>query len=517
MKTPSTDISNAEQLEAARSSAALETGPREAEPPFTLALDVGTSSVRASLYDALAREVSGASARAARDFTKTPDGGHERDADELVETVARTVDELLARVPPELSAHVERVAVSCFWHSLVGVGVACEAVTPVYGWADTRAAAEAERLARESDEPAARARTGCPFHPSYWPAKLTWLREHRPELFRAAARWLSFGEYLIARLCGPEAARASVSMASGTGLLDVRACLWDAPLLSALELDEPRLPALAADGETFQFASEWAARWPPLRAARVFPAVGDGAANNVGEGCTTRDDVALMVGTSAAMRVVFEGAPPVERERALWCYRVDRRRVVVGGALSDGGALREWMTRTLKVAGERDALAATEPDAHGLTVLPFWSGERSTGWHARARGAIVGLTVNTRPEEILRASLESVAYRAALVADALEAHAPGARLRASGGALRESPFWAQLFADVLGRPLTLSRVREASSRGAVLLALEATGAIQSVSDAAPTPARTLRPEAARTEIYRRAVERQRRLYELLVG
>ncbi|HEX5706669.1 MAG TPA: gluconokinase [Pyrinomonadaceae bacterium] len=487
-------------------------------PPFVLALDVGTSSARAALFDSRAREVEGAGARVERGFVKSPEGGHEFDADELVETVARAVDAALARAPAEISARVETIATACFWHSLVGTSDDGDAVTPVYGWADTRVFAEAERLAQTQDERAAHLRTGCPFHPSYWPAKLLWLREERPQLFRAAARWLSFGEYLIARLCGTEpASRASVSMASGTGLFDVRACAWDAPLLSSLDIDERSLPALADDQETFRLADEWAARWPQLRGARVFPAVGDGAANNIGEGCTSRAQAALMVGTSAAMRVAYEGAPPREFDRALWCYRVDRRRVVLGGALSDGGGLREWMTRTLALDLDVDALARTKPDGHGLTILPFWSGERSTGWHARARGAIVGLGAHTRPEEIMRAALEAVAYRMARVAGALDAHAPGARVRASGGALRASELWARLFSDVLARPLSLSRVSEASSRGAVLLALEATGAIQSVSDAAPHDGLSIQPDAARTDVYRRALERQQRLYELLVG
>ncbi len=517
----------------AAAEASGEVAAGDAARPFVLALDVGTSSVRACVFDARAREVVGTAARAARQFETTPEGGDERDADELVEMLARAVDDALARAPAEVSARVEAVAVACFWHGLVGVAAARRPAPPRYGWGGTPPAAEAESLARATDERAAHARTGCRFHPSYWPAKLLWLRKHRAELCRASARWLSFGEYLLARLCGDKAARASVSMASGTGIFDVRACRWDAPLLAALSVDERRLPPLADDGATFRLADEYAARWPRLRDATFFPAVGDGAANNVGEGCVSRSRVALMVGTSAAVRVVYEGLPPEESDAALWCYRVDRRRVITGGALSDGGGLYAWLARSLALE-HRDApmqaspaatdepsldeaLAATRPDAHGLTVLPFWSGERSTGWHARARGAVVGMGLHTRPEEIVRASVEAVAYRLASVARALDAYAPGAEVRASGGALRSSTSWAQVLADVLNRPLVLSGVREASSRGAVLLALEAMGALQSVSDVAAPRGLTLTPDAARHAVYRRAAERHERLYELLVG
>ena len=92
-------------------------------------------------------------------------------------------------------------------------------------------------------------------------------------------------------------------------------------------------------GRSTTWQTSYARRWPQLGGARWFPAVGDGAANNIGAGCTTRARVALMIGTSGAMRVMWEGEPPAEIPVVLWCYRADRRRVIVGGALSDGGGL----------------------------------------------------------------------------------------------------------------------------------------------------------------------------------
>ena len=193
-----------------------------------------------------------------------------------------------------------------------------------------------------------------------------------------------------------------------------------------------------------------------------------------------------MIGTSGAMRVLFEGPPPARIPLELWCYRADRKRVVVGGALSDGGSLYRWIRESL-LSGEdsesiEDELDRLDADAHGLTVLPFWSGERSTGWNPDARGAISGLTLQTRPIEILRAAMEAVAYRFALIARALEPLAADASIVVSGHALRSSPAWVQILADVLGRRLNVSERAEASTRGAALLALEAAGKIRSIED-----------------------------------
>ena len=121
-------------------------------------------------------------------------------------------------------------------------------------------------------------------------------------------------------------------------------------------------------------------------------------------------------------------------------------------------ALVQWMYESLNlsvITRRCKEMAALEPDAHGLTVLPFWSGERSTGWFADARGGIFGLQQQTKPFEIARAVLESIAYRFASIARALDEIAPNAMIAASGNALRSSPAWLQIIADVLGRPLLL--------------------------------------------------------------
>lgn len=486
--------------------------------PLVLALDVSTSSVRAALYDGHARQVPGAEAQFTRALQTTADGGAELDPVEAVAQVTGAIDLLLSKEVAR-GVRIELVAISCFWHSLVGVGRDGNALTPIFGWADTRAAQAAEELRQRFDERETHAHTGCRFHPSYWPAKLRWLQQEHPAVWRATHRWMSLGEFLLHSLF--DATSASVAMASGTGLLNLRSCAWDAELLAWLGISTEQLPTIAEEGQTFtRLKEEYAQRWPQLRAARWFPAMPDGAANNVGAGCTTKARVALMVGTSGAMRILYEGAPPATLPPELWCYRVDRKRILIGGALSDGGGLYAWMRETLALDADLEstesALAAMEPDAHGLTLLPFWAGERSTGWHAAARGGILGLTMHTEAIHILRAAMEAIAYRFALIAHALDHFAPNAAIIASGGALHASPVWTQIIADALNRPLTLSGVDEGSSRGVVLLALEASGLIESIAHL-PAPALQIyEPDAGRHARYREAMERQQKYYQLLI-
>lgn len=449
---------------------------------LVLALDVGTSSVRARVYDEQARHVRDAESSERYEVHHGPGGKAEFDPEELAGEAEAALDEARR----EAEGPVEAVGASCFWHSLLAVDDRGRALTPVMTWRDTRSVEDADRLAQRLDPHAVHARTGCHLHPSYWPAKLAWLARADPDTFRAAHRFLSFPDYLYGRLLG--SAGTSLSMASATGLLDQNAKVWDEELLDVLGLDPARLPPIDDDPAEGPGGIPW------------FPALGDGACSNVGAGCTTPTRAALMIGTSAALRVAFP-AEHAEPRPGLFLYRLDRDRFVAGGALSDGGNLHAWLERTVQLPDEPD-----EEREHGLTFLPLLGGERSPGWNGRARGALSGLTFETTPEDILRAALDGVAYRLAELADRLD---PLDEIVATGGALHANRAWAQTIADVLERPLALSDVDEASARGAAVLTLERLGHTPS-----PAPlGDTLTPRPDRFDAHRAARERQRALYD----
>ena len=399
-----------------------------------------------------------------------PDGKLRREAYESADP-----DDVVAAVGRVLHGHVPN-AISCFAHSLVAVDANWNALTPILGWRDTRSAHAAERLAQQLDAAAIHARTGAYLHPSFWPAKLAWLAEDEPEIFRRAEWFVSFADYLRG---APE---TSLSMASTSGLLDLTTKEWDKELLVAVGVDPNRLPQLAD-----------------------LPLWSDAACSNAGTGCTTRQRAALMVGTSGALRVMYEPEAP-EPKPGLFLYLADDRRVVEGGALSDGGNLYAWLERTL--ADPAGSLAERDPRDHGLVFLPFLGGERSTGWNPDARGTIHGLTFATTPLDIRQAAYEGVALRFAAIADLL----PDVReVVATGAGLLQDRDWIQIMADALARPVSVSGVAEASLRGAAVLALERAG--HEVAEA-PT-VEVVEPRPDRADAYRTAREEQQKLYDAL--
>jgi gluconokinase len=469
--------------------------------------------VRAAVYDDTGERLPETFVKNDRVIELTEQGGAEIDAEKALVQVADAIQQVLM-LAGDSAEKIEYVAMSSFWHSLVGVDSDDNAVTPVLTWADTRAKDFVGELRAHLDEREIHNRTGCRFHPSYWPAKLLWFRNEQPEIFARAAKWMSFSDYLALKFSG--AAVTSVSMASGTGIFDIRSCKWDGELLDLLKLTPENLPVVAGSEQTFQVA-----RWEKLKNAQWFPAIGDGAANNIGAGCLSKEKAALMIGTSGAMRTAFTGDPPAEIPWGLWCYRLDRKRVLIGGALSDGGGLYAWLKDTLKTTVIDDEIEAEiarrASDSHGLTVMPFFMGERSTGYHENAKGAILGLTQHTTAVEIVQAAMEAVAFRFAAIFDELKTACPVTELIASGGALRESTVWTQIIADVLGRDLTLPDTREASSRGAVLLALEAAGKIENIEEIPLPPGQQFKFDEGRHEIYQKARKRHENVYKQLLG
>ncbi len=480
------------------------------ERPFVVSIDIGTSSLRVLVFDARGCLLPDIGAQVSYEPQTTPDGGAFLDADWLLQQTVKA----LSAVAEQLgigARHVAAVAMCTVWHSVLGVDKSGNAITPFLLWADSRCVREAEELKRRIDERTYHARTGCFLHTNFLPAKLLWFRRRFPDIARRVWRWLSFGEYLPLKLLGETA--CSISMASGTGLFNHATNDWDEETLGTIGIARDQLSPIT-DFSPFPTPCPVSLVPRPLQEAVWFPALGDGACSNIGSGAVTPDTAALMVGTTSVMRVMTTDEnikPPF----GLWHYRADKRRHLIGGAQSNGGIVFQWLMETLKLPDDWESqLANMEPDEHGLTILPFLLSERAPEWDARIPSALVGLRPHHTPVHLLRAFMEAVALRMALIHELVRQAVPQLkRVIATGGALVRSRVWAQIFADALGQPITLCLEPEASAKGVALMALEASGILRSLSDAPTQLGETIEPDPKRHGRYREALERQRRLYE----
>ncbi|TYZ54286.1 hypothetical protein PybrP1_009359, partial [[Pythium] brassicae (nom. inval.)] len=416
--------------------------PQYRNAPLVLVVDVGSSSVRASCY-AMVRDGDG-DKRAAMPVWVLLEGSlqqlplaaiderGEADIAQLAASVESLVDDVLAFLRAAgLTSRLVGVGFSTFAMNLLGVNAAGVPVTPVYTYAGRRPSTAAharqlrELLTARGSLTEFHDRTGTVIHPAYAPAEFLRLHAEERELVQRVHKWQSISGFLVGKWtraaeknsgCVP----MSFSEASWTGLFDFRHWQWDRALLELVHMDVAKMPPLADSSTPFVGLSPaFARRWPELRSVPFFLGIGDGAAANVGSKCIDSSRVAVTIGTSAAIRVVVEASAmrSTKVPKGLWCYRIGRDHLLLGGALNDGGSVYEFFRKTLRISDEdlSTKLQRVRANAHGLNVLPFLSGERAPGWVEDATCTISGITKWTTPVEVLYAALESVALRISLV------------------------------------------------------------------------------------------------------
>lgn len=499
---------------------------------LVLGMDVGTSSLRTALFSMSGQRQPGTTAQHTYALRDRPSGAAELDPARLLRAALAALTETLARhaADPALRARpILAWGTSGFWHSLLGTDAEGRPLTPIFTWADSRAASDAARLRETLEERAVHTRTGCMVRASFWPAKLAWLRRTRPGLFARVAHWVSPADWVLASL-GDASARPGRSALSGTGLIDWTRGGWDRELLRALALSPERLPRLPEVGSSppgpWRLGARWERRFPALRGAAIFPAIGDGAAGNLGcglgePGHGKRRFAAVNFGTSAAVRLTRAGAYR-PAPFGLFCYALDDGdRWLVGGATANAGNARAWAREAFGLteaeADRTPAGLATRPPAAPLLALSHLHGERAPTWRDDLAGAIVGLRADHRAGDLFRAVVEGTYLRLGRIVDALAAAEEDAgggdlRLVVSGG-LTRSPASVRWLCDALGRPCHVSAEHEASLRGAAVYALRRLG--RRAEPAGREPAIRSRPAWARH--YATLRKRQAKLEETLTN
>ncbi|CAI5727107.1 unnamed protein product [Peronospora effusa] len=435
----------------------------------------------------------------------------------------------------DLMKELVGVGFSTFGMNVLGMNLEGKVVTPVYTYAERRlttakwAKELQQRLIIRGELDQAHNRTGTVVHPAYAPATFLRLHEEEPSVVQQVVKWQSISGYLIGKWttvaqngCLP----ISFSEASWMGLLDFRRSQWDSRLLELVGMDSSKMPPLADSSVPFVgLNATFSRRWPELKNVPFFLGVSDGAAANIGSKCINGSRIALTLGTSAALRVVLhaEAMKTAKVPKGLWCYRIGKDHVLLGGALSDGGSVYKFFRESLRLNDEdlTSQLERVAPTKHGLTILPFLSGERSPGWLENATCTISGINRWTTPIEVLRAGMESIAIRIGVLYSLLAFSADrNATVVASGTALTSSQIWRQMIADSLGKKLILeASAIETTSRGLAVLIGTYLG-LHSLEESASFSEGTTHleyshPDAAAHAMYLEARHEQESLYRKL--
>ena len=239
---------------------------------------------------------------------------------------------------------------------------------------------------------------------------------------------------------------------------------------TAEQLSEVRNP----DDPLVDVAEEVAQRWPVLEGARWFAPIADGFSSNLGIGADDETTAGLAAATSGAVRVLLSDHPRRRSPRACGATAsTPAGRCWAARSTTSAGSSAGWKTPCSWATTDPDELMAADPDPTTPLVLPYLSGERSTGWAAAARAVIVGASSSTSGGRLFRASMEGVALSYQRIADQLRTTAANPeRIVASGRVTQDLPRWLQVLADVLGTPVEAVTIKRTTLRGTALHALE---------------------------------------------
>jgi glycerol kinase len=442
---------------------------------YLLALDQGTTSSRAMVFDAEGR-LRGIAQRGFAQHFPQP-GWVEHDAHEILHSQFGCAREALADAgvtANQLAALgiANQRETTVLWERATG-----RALAPAIVWQDRRTAAACDRLREQGWADDLRARTGLELDPYFSATKLAWLLDHLPGArARAESGELAFGtidSWLIWHLSGGRLHVTDPGNASRTLLFNLHSMDWDEVLLECFRIPRALLPevvdSIGVCGETDSAV---------LGAAVPIAGIGgDQQAATFGQACFTPGMAKNTYGTGCFLLMNTGEKPVASRHRLLttvgWSGQ-GRTNYALEGSVFMGGAIVQWLRDALGVvkrSADIEALAASVPDSGGVVLVPAFTGLGAPHWDAYARGTLLGLTRGTGAAHIARAALEAIALQTVDLVDAMKRDGarPLTELRVDGGAAAND-LLMQIQADVLGVPVLRPRMLETTAIGAAFLA-----------------------------------------------
>lgn len=434
-----------------------------------LALDAGTTNVKAILVDRQANVLARSSVPLAIDFPRS--GWVEQSAKEVWEAARQALEDCLAQG----SGHeVVALGISNQRETLVawnrGTG---EPVAPCIVWQCRRSAEICQALRKKGLEETIRSKTGLQVDPLFPSSKIQWLLENRPDVRKLAESGsLCLGTvdaWLVWNLTGGRRFVSDFSNASRTQLFNLAKGAWDPELLMLFGVPASGLPEVVASNEPLGDAL--------LNGRKAIPIcgiLGDSHAALLGHGVLERGHVKATYGTGSSLMTLCDGPQGEERGiSSTIAWKFDRIQYAYEGNITVTGSGLSWaVTLTGFESLDSAVKLATELDGNGdVYFVPALAGLGAPHWDDMARGAFVGLSFGTRKEHVVRGALEAIAFQVKDVFDAMQ-RAAGARLEtllADGGASKND--WLMQFqADVLDRPVLRSQTTELSGLGAAFAA-----------------------------------------------
>ncbi|MBA3414674.1 MAG: FGGY-family carbohydrate kinase [Chloroflexia bacterium] len=489
--------------------------------PLLVGLDIGTTSIKAVVYEPDGRAVGRAAVPTPTHYPRPGWAYHV--AEELWLAAVAVLREALAAVPDPRA--VVGIAVASVGEAIVPLDARGEPTAEVVAWFDTRARPQAAWLDRTVGKDALFARSGVSLQPIFSLCKLLWLRDERPEAWARTKRWLMAADYLAWRLCG--VAATDHSLASRTLMLNLHTLEWDAETLAAAGIDPGLLAPLAPGGLALGRVTPEAARQTGLPQACVVATGGhDHVCGALAAGVTEPGQMLNSLGTAEAVFMPIERPltdPQAGRQGYTQGAHVVGGRPYVFAGQYTSGACVAWVRDLVGNGDGYETLlaeaAAAPPGSLGVCFLPHLRLANPPHDDPKSRGAFVGLSTDVGRGALVRATLEGLAFETRATYEPLFAYPEVTRpasVRVIGGSTRNDLLMG-IKATVMGQPLTVVEAEEATALGAAILGGLGAGVYPDVAGALASldlGEHAVEPNPAERDLYEQIYQRvYRPLYD----
>ena len=434
---------------------------------YIIGIDIGTTASKGVLYQEDGRKAQEMSIP----YPLIQEETNQAEEDPLI--IFDAVQKIIFDLSKSISGKIKAISWSSQMHSLIGLGKDNQLVTNSITWADNRsrevvAWAKENGLAKKIYQ-----QTGMPPHPMAPVYKILWIKKEKPELFTQVQKWIGIKEYIIWRLTGK--ILTDITMAAGTGLLNLDTLTWDKSLVKEVGIKKEELPLLdKPEALVGKIIPNYVQKLGLSSETKIILGASDGYLSTIGVGVSDSRSFALNVGTSGAVRTIVS-KKVVDSKNRFFCYPVDKRHYLLGGPVNNGGIVFEWARKTIfspdQTAEDFINIAETVPaGSNGLIFHPYLGGERAPIWNAQARGSFIGLTRNHTKPQMARSVLEGIVFNLLGATRGLrEKIGDPEALRVTGGFVK-SEFVRQLIADVFNLPVVVIKNDQSGTLAAMFLA-----------------------------------------------
>ncbi|QTE38936.1 gluconokinase [Mucilaginibacter gossypii] len=472
-------------------------------------IEMGTAAVRVFAFDLSGNLISSSKGHYPT-FHEQPDHS-EQDPEQMFITMLYILKNLLNEKIYPKKYTVTCICFGSSMHSLLAVDKDGIPLGNAITWADNRGKKEAAELKQSSLGEEIYKATGTPIHPMSSLIKIAWMKNHDPEKFRLAKKFMPIKTYIIQQLTG--ACVIDYSIASATGLMNIHNLTWDRAALEFAGITPEELPDLHPvfySGVTLKKEYQRVLKLSPT--VKILIGSSDGCLATLGAGVWENSMATITIEDSGAFRIIGDKIIEDPKQQ-IFNYLLTEKHIITGGPTSNGGVIFNWFakqfgdfTEAFDIDQSMEMLieeaAGVEVGSGGLIFLPFLHGERAPIWNPNSRGCYFGVNIRHERKHFIRATIEGILYEMYSIGRTLEPHRHIETLSINGS-FASIPFCAQIIADLFNKPVSTISHADSIGKGAFLLSATEMGIYPSLEEASKTVTmhQTYLPNAENHQVY----------------